>query len=161
MVGTIFFMNGTALFGWFGGVGAATGKKEFLQFLGYHPVTPIMWLLTITEIVTALLFAFGFLTPAAAAGAIGIGFNLIFNLGWKQGFLGGEAGPGYVLAAVLSVAALALALIGPGRYSADRALGWSLHGNRWGVVAGVLGVAVGTIVLTVFGPGFGGFEPPG
>lgn len=160
IVGTVFFMNGTAVFGWFGGEGGVVGKEFFVDLLGYDPVTPVMWFLTITEIVTAVLLVLGFLTPVAVAGAIGIGFNLIFNLGWKQGFLGGEAGPGYVLAAVLSVAALSLALTGPGRYSVDRALGLSLHGIRWGIVAVVLGAGMGTVVLTAFGPGFGGFEPP-
>ena len=158
IIGTIFFMNETAVLGWFGGQGGLAGEKEFVAILGYEPATPLTWLLVLTGIATGVCLILGFATPLASAGAIGISFNVIFHAAWKQGFLGGEAGPGYVLSAVLAVGALALALIGPGRYSVDRALGWSLRGNRWGALALALGVGVGTVVLTVFGPGFGGFS---
>ena len=158
IIGAIFFMNETSVLGWFNGQGGLAGKKEFITILGYDPVTPITWLNLVTGIGAGVFLILGFATPLASAGAIGIAFNLIFNLGWKQGFLGGEVGPGYVLSAVLAFGAFALALIGPGQYSIDRALGWSLRGNRWGAFALVLGVGMGTIVLTVFGPGFGGFS---
>ena len=158
IIGTIFFMNETAVLGWFDGQGGLAGEREFVAILGYEPATPLTWLLVLTGIATGVCLILGFATPLASAGAIGISFNVIFHAAWKQGFLGGEAGPGYVLSAVLAVGALALALIGPGQYSVDRALGWSLRGNRWGAFALALGVGMGTVVLTVFGPGFGGFS---
>ena len=63
IIGTIFFMNETAVLGWFNGQGGLAGKKEFITFLGYDPVTPITWLLLITEIVTGVLLILGFATP--------------------------------------------------------------------------------------------------
>jgi hypothetical protein len=61
---------------------------------------------------------------------------------------------------ILFVAAVAISLIGPGRFSADRALGWRLSGVPWGVAGVVLGIAVGIFVLVVLEPGFGGADLP-
>jgi hypothetical protein len=89
-------------------------------------------------------------------------FNLIFGMQWQAGWFGNQNGAGYEFAVVILGAAIAVSLLGPGRFSVDRALGWRLSGVPWGVVGVALGVVVGLFVLLVLGLGFGGADltPP-
>jgi putative oxidoreductase len=59
---------------------------------------------------------------------------------------------GYEFPLTLIAAALALAFTGPGAYSVDAALGWSMSGPVWGLVAiglALLGWLVGTAARAV------------
>ena len=48
---------------------------------------------------------------------------------------------------VNAAAATAIAFIGPGRVSVDRALGWHLRGLSWGLFSILLGLGAGIVVL--------------
>ena len=102
----------------------------------------------------------GLLTPLAAAAVIGDMFNLIFGFLWQNGWFGQGPANGYEFVMIVFAAAIAISLIGPGRFSVDRALGWRVSGARWGIAGVLLGVAVGIFVLCVLGPGFGGPDLP-
>jgi len=165
------FSHGMQKFGWFGGTFAADGSKisgvdaieaqaDFLTFLGYDPPLALSWFLTFTELIAGILLMVGFLMPLAAAAVIGDAFNLIFGLAWNGGWSGNENGPGYEFVVFITASAVAASLIGPGRYSVDRVLGWRLSGVPWGVFGVVLGLVVGLFVLVVLGPGFGGIDFP-
>jgi putative oxidoreductase len=173
VLGFELFAHGMQKFGLFGGTTGFDGKEVtgsaavdaqagLLDLLGYHPTTALSWFLTGTEAIGGALLIAGFLTPLAAAALIGDMFNVIFGMQWQAGWFGSAAGPGYEFAVVILGTAVAVSLVGPGRLSVDRALGWRLSGVPWGVAGVVLGLVVGLVVLVAFGPGFGGADlsPP-
>jgi putative oxidoreductase len=158
--GLVFFGHGMQKVGWFENHAAGlpdsiSSQAQFLVLGGYHHVYFLSWVLTIAELGTGLLLMLGLLTPLGVAGLVGISFQFLASIAWRGGFIGG-----WDNSLLFVVVGVALALFGPGRYSVDRALGWRLEGIRWGAIALILGVGVGTLVLTVFGPGLGGFTPP-
>ncbi len=158
VLGLVFFSQGMTKLGWFGGTDPAglDGMEQFLQILGYESTTVLAWILTVIEISTGVLLIFGLFTPLAAAGVIGIAVNGIFALSWAGGFI---AYNGWMVYAVVAVA---VAFLGPGRFAFDSIapvqslLGFRrlLAGPRAALLAILLGLALGVIVLTVFGPGF-------
>jgi putative oxidoreductase len=173
VLGFELFAHGMQKFGLFGGTVGFDGKEVtgsaavsaqagLLHLLGYHPTTAMSWFLTLTELGAGSLLIAGFLTPLAAAALIGDMFNVVAGMQWQSGWFGNANGPGYEFAVVILGAAAAVSLIGPGRFSVDRALGWRLSGVPWGVAGVALGLAVGLLVLVMFGPGFGGADlsPP-
>ncbi|HEY8791992.1 MAG TPA: DoxX family protein, partial [Gaiellaceae bacterium] len=87
-----------------------------------------------------LVFAAGFLTPLAALGIAVVMINAITLVHWSKGFFNGNGGFEFPL--TLLTVAVAVAAIGPGRFSLDRAFGWddNLSGVWWGV--GALGAAL-------------------
>lgn len=133
------------------------GLEQFLQILGYDSRPALAWLLTVTELAAGILLITGLLTPLAAAGVIGIAFNGAFVLGWQGGFLAGYGG--WI---VYMAVAVALALLGPGRFALDHvgptatdgSIKRRLSGTRAGVGSIVLGLLVGILVVIVPGPGF-------
>jgi len=153
-LGMLIFAQGMGKFGWFGGQGGLKGLEEFLRVLGYDARTPLAWLLTSVEIGSGVLLMAGALTPLAAAGAIGIAVNLTFGLTWSAGYA--DTG-GYGFALLLAAMATAVVFLGPGRFSVDRLIHWRwpMSGMKAGTAALVVGVIVGSFVLTVLGPGFG------
>lgn len=158
-LGVIVLGHGLQKLGWFEGGGYPTSisaQKAFLTQFGYSSVGFLAWVLTLTEIAAGLSLLFGFLTPLGAAGVIGIMWQFVAGLQWDGGLYGNSTAGGFEYSLVFLVAAIALGFTGPGRLSVDRALGWKLAGVRWGLVALALGLVVGTLVLTIWGSGFGG-----
>src|SRR2546421_668526 len=119
------------LFGWFGGPGPR-GTAGFFGQLGFRAPLLMAILAGLAE-TGGLAFAAGFLTPIAALGIAVVMLNAIWTVHWKNGFFAGNGGLEFPL--VLLTTAAAVAAIGPGRYSLDRALNWddNLSGAWWGV----------------------------
>ena len=132
------------LFGWFGG-GGLKGTAESFGKLGFRPA-PLMALFAGLAETSGVLFALGFVTPLAALGMAIVMLNAIESVHWKNGFFNGKGG--YEFNLQLLVIAVAIAAIGPGRFSLDRALGWddNLSGVWWGV--GVLVAALAISLVT-------------
>jgi putative oxidoreductase len=133
------------LFGWFGGYGLrATGS--FFGSLGWRPPLLMALLAGLAES-GGLLFASGFLTPLASVGIATVMLNAIVVVHWKNGFFNGDGGIEFPL--TLATVAIAVAAIGPGRFSIDRAIGLddNISGVWWGV--GVLGAAIALTFLTL------------
>jgi putative oxidoreductase len=107
-------------------------------------------MVTLAEAGGGTLLAFGLLTPLGPLAVTSSMLVAIATVHWKKGFWNGNGGFEFNLA--LASAAIAIAAIGPGRFSLDRWFGWgdNLSGVWWAV--GALAVAAGGAVtaLTVF-----------
>jgi len=146
VVGTTMAGHGVQkLLGWFDGPGL-DGTRQMFRKLGFPAAAGMAVLAALAE-TGGLLFAIGLLTPFAALGVAVVMLNAIGAVHWKNG-LWNTAG-GYEFPLVMLSAAVAVAATGPGRFSADRLIGWdgSLSGLWWGV--GVLGVALIVSALTL------------
>ena len=137
LVGGLFAAHGAQkLFGWFGGYGIK-GTGGFFESLGYRPGPLMAFVAGASELGGGLLLAAGLATPLAAAAIVGVMINAIFSAKRKAGLFGG-----YEIDLLYAAVAAAVGFTGPGAYSLDRALGWTLSGWEWG--AGAIVVAVVT-----------------
>ncbi|WP_069885540.1 DoxX family protein [Streptomyces luteocolor] len=129
------------LFGWFGG-GGIEGTGAFMESVGYAPGKLNAVVAGLSEAGGGLLLALGLATPAAGAAAAGAmaGATAVHT---PNGFF--SQGGGYEYPAFLGLASAALAVTGPGRYSADHALSHRLN-RAWMVPAALAGTAVGVLV---------------
>jgi putative oxidoreductase len=145
IVGFLFVGHGSQkLFGWFGGHGPeATG--QFFESLGLRPGRRHATAAGASEFGGGVLIALGFLTPAAAAAIIGVMFTAIRTVHIKNGPWVSEGGYEYNL--VLIACMIALADLGPGDISLDRALGTEVSGPLAGLLA-VAGGIGGAMLMT-------------
>lgn len=141
VVGLIMFGHGAQkLFGWFGG-GGLRGTAGFFGQLRFRPAQQLpMALMAGLSEAAGLLFAFGVVTPLAALALASVMVVAVGTVHWKNGLWNGDRGYEYNL--TIWTVAIAVAAIGPGRFSIDRALHWddNLSGVWWG--AGVLAASL-------------------
>ena len=132
------------LFGWFNG-GGLDGTAGYFTSVGYPSGKTMAVIAGLSETLGGLGLALGLLTPLAGAVVFGTLLNV---LAVKWGGFFAPSGVEYEL--LLAVAAAALALTGPGRLAADRALPvLRTHRLAYGAGALVLGAVVAGIVLLV------------
>jgi putative oxidoreductase len=146
VVGATMFGHGAQkLFGWFGGHGPK-GTGGFFGQLGFRAPVLMAIAAGLSES-SGLLLAAGFVTPLASLAIAVVMFNAIWTVHWLKGFWNGNGGLEFPL--TLATVAVALAAIGPGRFSIDRAIGWddNISGVWWGV--GVLAAALVISFVTV------------
>ena len=136
------------LFGSFGGSGPA-GTRKFFASLGFRTPRAMAFVAGLSELGGGLLFAFGLLTPFAALAITVVMLNAIGTVHWKKGFFNSAGGFEYNL--LIIAAAVAVAAIGPGRFSLDHALGWagSISGPWWAFAAAVVASALAVVTLTL------------
>jgi len=147
-LGGLFFVHGAQkLFGWFGGHGLA-GHAGFMESLGVRPARLLGLVSALGEFFGGLGVLSGFLTPIAAAGLIGSMAVAIIKVHWPKGFFNHAGGIEFPL--ILAVAAFVIGLIGPGRFSLDRALG--LHLPEPVTYIGVLILTALTVLFVVTRP---------
>jgi putative oxidoreductase len=116
----------------FGGHGIA-GTGEAFEQMGFRPGHRFAVLAGLAELGGGLLLATGLATPLGVAGIVGMMLAAICYVHLRHGFFAQSGGFEYPL--VLAVSAAAVALTGPGRYSLDHVLGWSLFGWTWFIAA--------------------------
>jgi putative oxidoreductase len=112
--------GGQKAFGLFGGPGFA-GASGFFGTLGLRPARFWTGLAVTGELVAGLLFLLGLFTPVAGLLVLATMGVAIAKVHAPKGFFVQNGGYEYNL--VLIVAAVALALIGPGAFSLDHLLG--------------------------------------
>lgn len=142
VLGLTFVGHGSQkLFGWFGG-GGLSGTTAMMQKMGLR--APGFWALlaTLSEFGGGLLLALGLLNPLGSLGIIATMLVAISQVHWPKGFWNTKGGFEFPL--INLVAALALALTGPGAYSLDAALGLSLPEPAI-LLAGLVLVVIGVI----------------
>lgn len=135
--GTLFAHGAQKLFGWFGGHGLDATAEAF-DSMGFTPGKQSALVAGISEAGGALILL-GAATPLAAAGAAGamVGASAVHK---SAGFF--STAGGYEFPATLGIAAVALTLTGPGRYSIDAMLGNKLNTSRIAIIS-LLGTSVG------------------
>ena len=117
----------------------------FVDRLGFRPARAHAWLLALSELAGGVALAAGLVTPIAAAAVIGVMTAAIAAVHLPKGFFA-QAG-GIELPLLIGLGALAIAFTGSGNWSVDHALGWHLTGDRWALVAAVLGLAAAAATL--------------
>lgn len=134
------------LFGWWGGPGLS-GTAGMCNSMAYRAPFLMACGLALAELGGGLSLAAGLLTPLGALAVVTVMINAVYLVHWTKGFF--VANGGYEFNLLIAASALALAATGPGRFSLDRAIGWSdnISGVWWGV--GVAGLAAVTAFLTL------------
>jgi putative oxidoreductase len=102
----------------FGG-GKIAGTAGWFESLGMRPGRLHAWMASVTEIGAGILLLLGLLTPLAAAGVVGVMVVAFVTNHWKNGFFIFRPGEGYEYVLTLMLAAISLALLGPGEWSID------------------------------------------
>jgi len=134
------------LFGRWGGAGMQ-GWVGAMNRMRIRPAVPWAWISTLSEVLGGLGLAVGLLTPLPSLAIAGSMLVAIALVHWPKGFWATKGGYEFNLSILAAIAAIAL--IGPGAYSLDSALGihlpepLTLLVGTLLVLAGV-GVALGT-----------------
>jgi putative oxidoreductase len=129
------------LFGWWGGPGM-TGWVQAVTKLRIRPAAAWAWVAALSEFGGGLLLAFGLLSPLGSLAIAGAMLVAIATVHWPNGFWNGKRGYEFNLSLLASVAALAL--IGPGTYSLDEAIGIRLP-EPLIVIVGSVALIVGVV----------------
>lgn len=154
VVGGLFFGHGAQkLFGWFGGHGL-DGTGQFFESLGLTPGRRHATLAGASEAGGGALIAAGLLTPLGAAALIGVMSQAIRTVHGPKGPWVSDGGYEYNL--VLIAVVFALADVGPGGLSLDRALGIDRSGPLTALAA--LGAGLTGPALLTRGQGGDGTE---
>jgi len=141
VLGLIMAAHGSQkLFGWFGGHGLHTTGEFFVQ-LGFRPGRLFATAAAVGEVVSGLLVALGFLGPIGPALMISLMIVAAVSVHWKHGLF--AMSNGIELPLLYATGALGLALIGPGIYSLDTALGltplWTPKLEWAAIAVGIVG----------------------
>lgn len=112
------------LFGWFGGTGLQATIDGFEGRLHLRPAPLWGILLSISETMGGSFMALGLLGPIGPVATAGAMLGAVVFGHWSRGPWGSKGG--YELPATNLAVALAVALLGVGRFSADAVLGLSV-----------------------------------
>ena len=137
--GLLMAAHGTQkLFGWFGGYGLA-GTAGFFESLGFRPGRLFAGAAASTEIAAGLLVALGLLGPLGPAMIVSVMLVAIATVHWANGLFAQNNGIEVPL--LYGVAAVTLALTGPGAFSVDALIGltWPAEVVWIALSLGVLG----------------------
>jgi len=121
VIGLIMAAHGAQkLLGWFGGYGLR-GTGQFFEQIGFQPGPAFAAAASISEIVSGLLVALGFLGPIGPALMISVMIVAAMTVHWEHGLF--AANNGIELPLLYGITAFGLALTGLGQYSLDNRLG--------------------------------------
>jgi putative oxidoreductase len=132
---------------WRGG-GRIAGTARWFRGLGLKHGVLQAWMSVVTELGAGFLLIVGLLTPLACAAVISVMLIAGLLAHRPNGFFVFKDGYEYVL--VLSVVSLALAVLGPGRFSLDNAAGSEITGWAGGGIALCVAVVATAGMLATF-----------
>ena len=143
VVGLIMAAHGAAKsWGWFGGYGLR-GTGQFFEQSGFHPGVAFAAAASVSEIISGLLVALGFLGPIGPALMISVMIVATITVHLGQGLF---APKGIEVPLLYAASAFGLALTGFGEYSVDALLGvagrWSAEFTWIVLVLGIVGAFV-------------------
>jgi len=151
VLGLLMAAHGTQkLFGWFGGYGL-DGTAGFFEALGFRPGRVFVVAASASELGAGVLVALGLFGPVGPALMLSVMIVAAISVHWQHGLF--AASNGIEMPLLYATGAAALALTGPGGYSADALLGltsvWT-PALAWTALA--LGVAGGIANLALRRP---------
>ncbi|MFC9472461.1 DoxX family protein [Nocardia sp. NPDC056952] len=132
------------------GDGKLTGTAGWFASMGLRPGMVHAVLATVTENAAGLLLIVGLLTPFAAAAVVSTMTVALVTAHRGNGFFIFRPGQGWEYTAVLAAMAVAVATLGPGRWSVDHLAGIAMDGAAPLMISVVLGVVSATLLLGVF-----------
>jgi putative oxidoreductase len=122
VVGALMAAHGAQkLFGWFGGYGI-TAVAGMFEGLGFRPSRLFALLASLSEVLSGVLVAAGFLGPIGPALMVSVMIVAAISVHWQNGVF--ATANGIEVPLLYATVAAALALTGPGRYSLDALLGF-------------------------------------
>lgn len=104
------------------GGGKIEGTARWFESLGMRPGIVHAWLASITEVAGGVLLVLGLLTPFGGAAVVGVMLVAWITNHRTNGFFIFRPGEGWEYVMTLTVAGLALAVVGPGSWSLDEVL---------------------------------------
>jgi len=129
-----------------------TGTMKWLEGMGFSNLA-LQWIfMSFAEIGVGASLAFGLATSLGAAGLISLMTVAVWTVHRHAGFwITARPDEGWEYVFVLSVVAVALAVMGPGEWSLDHALGLADNLDAWvGLALVVAGVAAAAGQLAMF-----------
>jgi putative oxidoreductase len=137
------------------GGGKIAGTARWFESLGMRPGIVHAWLASLTEVAGGIALVLGLLTPLGGAAVIGVMLVAWITNHRGNGFFIFRPGEGWEYVMTLTVCGLALAVVGPGEWSLDEAIGWrdDLIGTT-GLLIAVLagGGGAGLLLATAWRP---------
>ena len=128
--------------------GGLDGTAGWFESLGLKPGWLHARLAAFTEIGAGILVTLGLLNGLGAMAFVGLMTVAALTDHRGKGYFIFKGGAEYVV--LVGIVAVALAVVGPGRWSLDHAFGLDLAGLGWGVIALVGGVAAAAGLLVTF-----------
>ncbi len=134
--------------------GKLAGTAGWFESIGMKPGAVHARLAAFTELATGIALAIGLLTTFAAMGFVGLMLVAGYVVHRANGFFITNTGWEYTF--ILAVAAVGIAMLGPGEWSLDNALGIDADLDGWLglIIAAGGGVAAGVAQLALF------YRPP-
>jgi putative oxidoreductase len=127
------------------GPGALAGTTRWFESLGLRPPRAHARMACATELGAGALLLAGLLTGLATAACVGLMVVATLTDHRGKGLFVFKGGWEYTV--FLAAVAVALAALGPGDASLDRALGLDLAGPVWALAAAVVGTAAALVLL--------------
>lgn len=143
-----------AAHGWAKRKNGLAGTAGWFESIGMKPGALHAQLASLTEIISGVLIAVGFLTSFAAAAVVGVMVVAGYTVHRKQGFFIVKNGWEYTF--MVALMAVAIAGLGPGDWSVDAGIDLADTLNGWAGlgIAVVLGVVGGAAQILAF------YRPP-
>ncbi|KGN34272.1 DoxX family protein [Knoellia sinensis KCTC 19936] len=131
--------------------GGLDGTAGWFESLGLKPGWLHARVAAATEIGAGLIVTLGLLNGLGAMAFVGLMAVAALTDHRGKGYFIFKGGWEYVL--LVGIVAVALAVMGPGRWSLDNALGWDFTGLGWGAIALVGGLlAAAGMLVTSYRP---------
>lgn len=118
--------------------GGLSGTERWFASIGLRPAWLHARVAAFSEIGAGVIVTVGLLTGLGAMAFVGLMTVAALTDHRGKGYFVFKGGAEYVI--LVAMVAVALAVIGPGRWSLDHAVGLDLAGLAWGVIALVGGV---------------------
>jgi putative oxidoreductase len=135
----------------FGG-GRIAGTGRWFESLGMRPGVLHAWLASLSEVAGGVALILGLLTPLGASAVVGTMLVAWITNHRGNGFFIFRPGEGWEYVMTLTITGFALAILGPGDWSLDEAIGWrdDLVGTTGLVIVLVAGFGGAAALLAGF-----------